>query len=194
MMLTLAHAVFKGLLKLLYFARYKNRGNIPAGGVLICSNHTSLFDPLFLIGARPVGQVPHIMAKKELFKNRLFGAFLRWARVFPVDRGAADIAAIKKSLGLLRAGKKLIIFPEGTRTDGPGLTEAKHGAVVLAVRARVPVLPAHVTVGRKFPFRPIKVIFGEPYMIDFQGAKPTPDDYAREADELMNRVYALGKR
>ncbi len=191
--LNIVHWLLKLLLKLLYFVRYEGRENIPEGAAVLCGNHTALFDPLFVMAAFKPGQLPHTIAKKELFKHKWFGAILRWAKVFPVDRGQADLRAIKTALDVLRRGEKLIIFPEGTRTDDPTESSAKHGAALFAMKTDAYVQPIFITKGHKIPFRPIKVIFGKPYKIELDGRKPTQEDYAREADEMMRRVYALGE-
>lgn len=61
------------------------------------------------------------MAKKELFQgNKLFAWLIAALGAFPVDREGADITAIKTALSSVKAGQKLIIFPQGTRRRGRG--------------------------------------------------------------------------
>jgi len=84
------------------------------------------------------------MAKQELFRNKLFGALLKAVGAFPVKRESGDLGAIKKSLTILKRGDVLTMFPEGSRREGQEQAAAKHGASLLAIKARVPVLPVYI--------------------------------------------------
>lgn len=190
--LRITHFIFRWLVKLIYFPKYVNRDAIPEGGAIYCGNHTALFDPLFIIAMGTGKEFTYVIAKKELFKNKLFAKFLYFVQVFPVDRGSADLRAIKKSLEVLRGGHKLLIFPEGTRVNSPEESMAKNGIAMFAHKTGCPIVPVYITPGRKIPFRRITVTFGEPYQVDFNGVKPTQEDFARVADDAMKRVYALG--
>ena len=83
------------------------------------------------------------MAKKELFRKKIFAWLIAALGAFPIDREGADITAIKTALGSVRAGQKLIIFPQGTRHAAEG--ETKKGAAMLAVKTRAPILPMYIT-------------------------------------------------
>lgn len=84
----------------------------------------------------------HFVAKKEIGDNR----FVRWLAlklgVIFIDRGTADLAAVKKILRALKAGENVCIFPEGTRNrENTELQEIKAGAAMFAVKGGVPVVP-----------------------------------------------------
>jgi 1-acyl-sn-glycerol-3-phosphate acyltransferase len=132
------------LVFLIYFRRrVYGRENIPRrGGCLIATNHVSYADPL-LVGAacpRPV----HFMAKAELFRVPILRAILPCINAFPVNRGAADRQAIKKSLALLENGEIVGVFPEGTRNRGSEMLPLHGGAAMFALKTGVPVIPAAV--------------------------------------------------
>lgn len=100
--------------KLLYRVEIVGIENIPKeNNLIVAGNHKSNLDPVFV----SVFFKRHIywMAKKELFNNKLFGAFLKKLGAFPVAREEVDIKAIKTSLRHIKNGQVLGIFPEGTR-------------------------------------------------------------------------------
>ena len=91
-----------------------------------------------------------LMAKKSCSRKKLFAWLIAALGAFPVDREGADITAIKTALSsVVRAGQKLIIFPQGTRHAAEG--ETKKGAAMLAVKTRAPILPMYITEGKGFP-------------------------------------------
>jgi 1-acyl-sn-glycerol-3-phosphate acyltransferase len=111
---------------------------VPAiGGVILAANHIGIIDgPLLATFApRPV----HALTKREMFSGRL-GGLLRATGQIPVDRYAADPAAIRSSLRVIRDGGVAGIFPEGTRGDGE-LRRFHHGAAYLALVTGAPVVP-----------------------------------------------------
>ncbi|MDN8940728.1 lysophospholipid acyltransferase family protein, partial [Staphylococcus aureus] len=71
-------------------------------------------DPVFL--AIIFSSKIKFMGKKELFENKFLAVFLRSIGVFPIDREGRDLKSLKNSIKLLKDGKVLGIFPEGTRT------------------------------------------------------------------------------
>ena len=127
----------------IYFGyRIIGRENIPEGGCVVCPNHIQLSDPPFAAVALSHRTPLRLMAKKELFQgNKLFAWLIAALGAFPVDREGADITAIKTALSSVKAGQKLIIFPQGTRGAAEG--ETKKGA--RHARGQEPCAhPAHV--------------------------------------------------
>ena len=169
----------------------QGRENIPEGGVLLCGNHTSLGDPLYVVCA--IGHKPQVrvMAKDELMKTPVLGFILKHVGVIGVKRGKADVGAIKECMRVLKGGEKLLLFPEGTRVKEGESSEAHTGAAMFATRTGVPIVPVYIS-PRKRWFRKVSVIFGRPYEPEYEGRKPTPEDYQRIADDLMVRIQALG--
>ena len=114
------------------------RENIPDGAVMICCNHTSDSDPLFLCYAFRLKHQIRAMAKIELIRIPVIGWLLSKAGIFGVDRGKSDIGAIKQAMKYLREGEKVLIFPEGTRVRSSrgDVSQPKAGAAMLAVVRR----------------------------------------------------------
>lgn len=173
------------------------RHNIPRrGGVLICANHVSYIDPPAL-GAAATRQV-HFMAKEELFQTPVLGYLIARVGAFPVKQKTADRAALRRAMELLKAGRVVAVFPEGTRNPDPSrLLPAELGVGMIALRAKVPVIPAALVntdkllpIGAKF-FRlsRVKVVFGEPVALE-----DLYDDTGHEAFEEVGRrvMSAIG--
>lgn len=167
------------------------REKFPDGPAVICANHSSFTDPFYMAFALPRKYHLCLMAKKELFNFKPLGWILRHIGTFPVDRKApADMEAMKNALAVLKAGKKLGIFPEGTRTSEDGTVSPKAGAVRIAQKTGVPIVPMYIPRKKKF-FRKNPIVVGEPIDIKAMG-KLAREDLERVADELMDIIASLG--
>ncbi len=115
--------------------------NIPATGgyVLAPGGHRSILDTPLASMAGP--RVLRYMGAETYFKIPGLGFFLRAMGGFPVERALTDRAALRISEEVLRNGEPLVVFPEGTRQEGPEVQPLKEGAVFLAARAGVPIVP-----------------------------------------------------
>lgn len=162
------------------------REKVPDGGCVLVANHTQWADPV-LVGTALGNQYPLVaMAKKELFQIKLLGPLISALGAFPVDRGTADIGAIKTSLKAVKEGKKLLIFPEGGTKHKAG-DEAKVGAAMIAARTGAPIVPIYISENKKFRSK-VYVIFGDAYIPEKTKSK---DGYRAIADDMMRRIYAL---
>ncbi|MHB8141992.1 MAG: lysophospholipid acyltransferase family protein [Vulcanimicrobiaceae bacterium] len=158
------------------------------GPLVVAANHRSYLDPMLLGAAvpRPLAY----MAKEELFHIPLLGPAIRAVGAYPVDRRASPIAAIKRSVAVLRAGGAVGIFPEGTR-NRDGAAAARAGVALLASMSGAAVVPA-VLVGtdRALRLHRITVAFGEP--IRLQGErKATRDELENFTAQVMGAIDAL---
>jgi 1-acyl-sn-glycerol-3-phosphate acyltransferase len=84
------------------------------------------------------------IARRSLFDNPIFGAVIRACNSIPLDRGEADIGAIRTALEALKNNQGLLIFPEGTRSHDGIIKQAEAGAGLLACKSGVPVVPIHI--------------------------------------------------
>ena len=169
------------------------RENIPEGPCMLCCNHSSFSDPVWVIVYGKLSRLPRIMAKQELMKLAVLGWLYRKLGAFPVDRGATDLKAVQTTLKTLREGNRVLIFPEGTRVRKGKKVEAHSGALLMANRAKVPVVPIYVST-KKHLFSPILLRFGEPYFPEYAAAKPTPEELTLRSAELLQRIYAMGEK
>lgn len=178
----LKYVLLGPLLRLLLRPRVEGLEHVPAqGAAIVAGNHLSFADPLLM--AAVLKRRITFLAKAEYFttpglRGRLTALILRRTGQIPVDRSgrAAGRAALSEGQAVLAQGELLAIFPEGTRSPDGRLYRGKVGVAVMALAARVPVIPA-ATVGtyqiwgraRVRPRHPPVVIrFGEP--LDFSRA------------------------
>ena len=164
--------------------------NIPNGAGMVCANHSSNADPFLIALAFGIDNQMHIIAKIELFKIPVVSQLIRKLGMISVDRGILDATTIKTTLRYLKNNEKVVIFPEGTRVSKDDAASAKAGAVKLAERAGVPLVP--VFLPRKKPvFRRVPLIIGEPYYVEKPDVRRSADDYDRLSANLMAKIKAL---
>lgn len=178
--------LFFVLARIVYPFRCHGKQNIPDGPVIICANHSYIFDPVLIAYAFGSKHQIFFMAKAELFKVPILSSLLKSLGVFPVQRGASDISSIRTAIRHLKDGEMIMLFPEGTRVDEGSRVEAKKGAVRIATKLDVPILPIYLTRGKK-AFRVTDIVIGEPYKL----VPPENKDYSKLSDELMEKIYAL---
>ncbi len=164
--------------------------NVPKNSAcIICGNHVHALDAPALIAS--TSRKIRFMAKQELWKSVGF-KFMAWIfEVFPVARGQKDTEAIKTSMKILKSNEILGMYPEGTRNGIERGIKPKNGAVNLAIRMNVPIIPFGVS-GSFKPFTKVVYRFGEP--INFSNYK---DDAKNKeivdglTSEVMSRVIEL---
>lgn len=186
----LIYSIAKPFVALLYPHSVRGVENVPEGGVLLCPNHASAADPVVVALSLPRRPALRFMAKAELFSNRLLNWFFLKLGGIPVHRGSGDINSVKTSLKCLQEGQRLLLFPEGTRVEKEGDVDAKGGAIVLAGRTGVPIVPIYCG-GKKQLFHRCEIIFGEPYHPQFAGRRPTAEETRALSEELLEKIYAL---
>lgn len=142
-----------GIYKLFYNFHIEGIENIPQDKPLVmASNHRSYADPVIL--TMPMKRPVTYMAKEELFKNKLFGWFIKKLGAFPVKRGAGDMQVIDDSIAILNSGRNLVIFPEGTRSKDGKVGKGKTGVALIAAKSGADVLPCGIIFeGEKLKFR-----------------------------------------
>jgi 1-acyl-sn-glycerol-3-phosphate acyltransferase len=114
---------------------------IPPGTCLFVANHTSSADAPAVVGAIP--RRIAILLKKSLFNYPIVGQAFHLAQFVPVERSKRDsaIESVEKAIEAMRAGQSFLIYPEGTRSPDGRLQDFKKGAVVMAIKAGVPIVP-----------------------------------------------------
>ena len=116
----------------------------PGQGAIIVCNHHGPFDPVFI--QLPAGRVVHWMVAHEYFDNPIMKRLLRLTQSIPVSRGGIDTAATKTAIRYAQAGGLVGLFPEGRiNTTDQLLLPGRPGAALIAMRARVPVIPCFVS-------------------------------------------------
>lgn len=182
-----ARSLVKAILTPVYRIEVIGKENIPAdGGVLLCSNHIDNLDPpvVGITATRPV----HFMAKDELFSVPVLGKILPHLNAFPVKRGMSDREALRKGLAILKEGKVLGLFPEGTRSKTGEMGKGLAGAGFFALRSDAYVVPCAV-IGPYKAFRKLKVVYGKP--IDMASVKERKLNAEQTTDLIMSEIQAL---
>ena len=184
-----------------YFrARIFNANKIPnTGPVILLSNHQSFLDPI--LAAFAIRREAHFMARDTLFSNPLFAWLIGSVNAFPVRRATADISALKQMLRRLKAGKVVVVFPEGTRTTTGRIQRFHPGFAAVAKRARAAIVPVAIEGAfdawprwRKIPAsRRICVQYGDPIGPDDVAAM-TNDDLLAESRTRMIAAHNIVRR
>lgn len=194
-------AVLGPVVRLVFNLRFHGAENEPSqeeGPYVLVCNHISNTDPIFLCAGLK-HQQPNYMAKKELFKVPLLSSLVRALGAFPVDRGGADVSAIKKTISYLKSGKCIGIFPQGHREQGKTPMEAnlKTGAAMITVKAQATVLPCCIkTKDNKFRlFKRIDVYYGKPITFEELGYdSEASGEYLRITNLMFDRVCDLYRK
>jgi 1-acyl-sn-glycerol-3-phosphate acyltransferase len=184
---TFARSVVNAIFRPLYRIKAIGAEQFPKeGGVLLCCNHISNFDPI-VVGIMIKRNV-YYMAKEELFKLPVFGKVVEMCNAFPVKRGMSDREALRKGLKVLKEGHVLGLFPEGTRSKNGELGKGLAGAGFFALKSDAAVVPCAI-IGPYKSFRKLKMVYGSPIdMTELRKNKAS----AEEATELiMSEIHKL---
>ncbi|MBQ3575535.1 MAG: 1-acyl-sn-glycerol-3-phosphate acyltransferase [Clostridia bacterium] len=142
--------------------RVYGRENLPKeGGFILCANHMNAIDPLYICSQIPLRRKIHFLAKKELFAKKFTKWFFTHLHAIPVDRGAADLSAIRSALKSLKEGYGVGIFPQGTRSKTNERMPMLSGVSMIAMRSDCPIIPCFID-GPYGPFKRVNVYFGKP--------------------------------
>lgn len=167
----------------------------PEKPYIFAANHQSQFDILVLQGF--LGVNFRWLAKKELFKVPIWGAAMRRAGYIPIDRshGRQAIKSLDEAARKISAGTSVIIFPEGTRSIDGKLHDFKAGAMVLAIKSGVPIVP--VAIIGTFGVLPKGSLLMNPGMVQIRVGLPigtknfSPRDKHHLAQLLQDKVTEL---
>lgn len=196
---TVLHFLLVWPVRLLFRIRVHGKRNEPKrkdGPYLVCANHQTVLDPVF-IAAATGRQQPHFMGKESLFRVPVLGRLVRWLGAYPVSRGRSDVGAIKHTIKLIESGRSVGMFPQGTRCPGMDVreTKVKAGVGMIASHTGVQILPVFIGMKEqrwKF-FRRVHVVIGEPIPFErFGYDKEKPGEYARISSEVFAEICRLG--
>lgn len=176
------------LTRILWRARVPRRLPVaPGQGAVVIANHRSSVDPCFIQLA--AGRVVHWMVAKEYFAVPVAGTFLRTTQAIPTRRGGQDTAATRAAIRYASQGDLVGILPEGRiNTTDRLLLPARPGAAMIALAARVPIVPCYIEgspVGGNVwsplwtPAR-VRVVFGTPIQSDPDPGQKRPSGAARQ--------------
>ncbi|MFB7637028.1 lysophospholipid acyltransferase family protein [Streptomyces sp. NPDC056149] len=202
----LKYVLLGPLLRLIFRPRVEGLERVPEEGpAIIAGNHLSFADHFVMPAVVP--RRVTFLAKAEYFtgpglKGRLTAAFFRGVGQIPVDRsgGRASAAALSSGLAVLRKGRLLGIYPEGTRSHDGRLHKGRTGVAALALKAGVPVVPCAVIgtfeaqpTGRRLPRATrVTVRFGPPLTFArYAGLVDERTALRAVTDEIMYAILTL---
>jgi len=166
--------------------------NIPDRNVLFVSNHQGNFDIPLLIGY--IEQPKGFIAKIELKKIPIINRWMEKINCVFIDRDdiRQSVKAIKRGTELLKSGKNMVLFPEGTRSRSASLGEFKSGGMRLALKSGVPIVP--VTINNSYQIleqnsyliKPaqVKIIVSQPIYVN----ELTKDEQANLAELVKTKI------
>jgi 1-acyl-sn-glycerol-3-phosphate acyltransferase len=171
----------------------------PGKGAIVVANHTSSFDPMFI--AMTTGRLVHWMVAREYCLDWRLGWFFRLLEQIPAGRGGVDSGAIKHAIRLASEGQLVGMLPEGRiNTTGKLLLPGRPGMVLVALKARVPIIPCYIkgapyggtTLG---PFlRPshVRVTVGDPIdLSEFHDRQKDPELMAELTKRCLSAIARL---
>jgi 1-acyl-sn-glycerol-3-phosphate acyltransferase len=160
---------------------------IPPGTCLFVANHTSSADAPAVVGAIP--RRIAILLKKSLFNYPIVGQAFHLAHFIPVERSKRDsaIESVEKAIEAMRAGQSFLIYPEGTRSPDGRLQDFKKGAVVMAIKAGVPIVPIVCSGAHRVMEKRSLVIHPGEILVEFLEPIDT-SKYTFEERERVNEI------
>jgi 1-acyl-sn-glycerol-3-phosphate acyltransferase len=203
-------AVVAPLISLLFKLEIEGAENLPReGAYVLAPNHYSEADPLAVaLAVWRIGRAPRFMAKESLFRVPVLGWVLRITGMVPVARTSSAASArttLETSQTLVKLGRGVIVYPEGTLTRDPAMwpMRGKTGAVRLALAGDIPLIPmaqwgAQQVLPRygKLKLWPLRrrvtVIVGDPVDLSaYRKSQAQPATLVAATDVLMADISAL---
>lgn len=185
------YRIIAAILKVLFFpffrAKVYGKENIPdKNNLIVCANHRSNLDPIFLAMYMPVKL--NFMAKKELFEIPILKNILGWAGAFPVDRKGSDLKALRYAVGIVKDEKVLGIFPEGTRVKDANRSNMHEGVGFIALKSKADILPVEIISSYKI-FSRVDIYVKEPLDTSaYQGLK-NKEAMKKISDDIFKDIY-----
>lgn len=169
--------------------RVKGTERIPEGVCLFAANHTSTADAPAVVGAIP--RRIAILLKKSLFRFPIVGQAFLLAHFIPVERGnrEAAIESLEKATEALRSGQSFLIYPEGTRSPDGRLQEFKKGAVVMAIKASVPIVPIACSGAHRVMEKRSLIIHPREILVEFLEPIDSTKYSMAQRDALNDRLH-----
>ena len=199
-------AVVYGLLWLLFnalgrlFFRYRviGREHIPRrGGVLVAANHASYLD-IPLLGCGIPRRVA-FLGRQDLFPG--FRWFFQWLGWIPIRPDRLDREGFGKAIRLIKGGKVVVIYPEGSRTPDGRLRPGRPGIGVIVAETACPVIPAYIAgthealpVGASWiRCRPVQITYGKPINFTADAQRYAGKEFYRHVSRtVMAKIAELG--
>ena len=130
------------------------------GGAMLAANHTTFSDP-FVVGTAFWYRKMNFFAADAVMATKTRESLLKAAGAIKVNREITDIEAVRSSVEVLKKGRLLLIFPEGSIQKVGDVQPIKPGAALMALQAGVPIIPLFICYTPRW-YNRRKVIVGNP--------------------------------
>ena len=186
---TLARIIFGFLFHTIFPLRFHNAQIVEEmqPPYIIMANHRSFADPMALAIKVKRYEIRFI-GKRELAHGRLKSWLFSGLHMILVSRHATDMAAMRQCMQTLKEGHILGIFPESTRHQPEMMQEVESGTAIIALRARVPLLPVYID-GKIRPFHITHIYYGKPMELDDLYAQGVNNDTAHQLCQRIHDVF-----
>ncbi len=168
------------------------------GGAVLVANHTCFADPL-MVGCAVWYRRMFFLAAEVVMRNKLVGLLLRGIGCIKIDRNICDMNAIRKTVSILKEGHVLSVFPQGGISREDNMQTIKSGVVLMAMQAKVPIIPMYVHKKDKTCKRNY-VVIGEPItdhipqegsMLPLAAVQSAADKILREMTACKNKFEEI---
>ena len=186
---TLARIIFGFLFHTIFPLRFHNAQIVEEmqPPYIIMANHRSFADPMALAIKVKRYEIRFI-GKRELAHGRLKSWLFSGLHMILVSRHATDMAAMRQCMQTLKEGPILGIFPAGPRHQPEMMQEVESGTAIIALRARVPLLPVYID-GKIRPFHITHIYYGKPMELDDLYAQGVNNDTAHQLCQRIHDVF-----
>ncbi len=189
------HALARVIFKILFNLTIIGVENVPkTGGFIVTPNHKSALD-IPIVG-RALPRKMYTLAKEELFSNKLVAAYLKAMGGIPLKRNFADVGSLRAAINVLKEGKPLLMFPEGTRVNDSKLGVPKKGFIFISTKAKAPILPTGMAGtenampkgSKTVKATHIVIVFGKPIKTWEIFDPKDKDYYEKSAEYVMKEI------
>ncbi len=186
----ISHILVRSVFRLIFGLKISGEENLRyRESFIFASNHLSYADPL-IVGCALNREV-WFLAKKELFRNRLFAWLIRTYHAIPVDRDEIERKTLTIVVDTLKRGESVLMFPEGTRSRNGDLRPLKDGLGFIILLSRISVIPVYVTGSNglldcALRRKKLEVRIGPPIRID---REYIPEDKKRDYRLLGSMIF-----
>jgi 1-acyl-sn-glycerol-3-phosphate acyltransferase len=199
----LIRGAFNVIMWLLFRPKLEGKEHVPATGpVILAPVHRSFAD--FGFASFCTRRKLFFMTKDSMWKNKYLGKLLLSVGAFPVHRESADREALQRAEEVLERGQVLVLFPEGTRREGPVIEDLMEGAAFLSARTGAPIIPIGIGAsdlampkGKALP-KPytVQVVLGEalPPPTRTEGGRVSRSGVHASTEELVERLQEVYDR
>lgn len=158
------------------------------GGAVLVSNHTGFTDPLVL-GCTVWYRRMFFLVAEVVMQKKLIAPLLRGMGCIEINRNICDMNAIRKSISILSEGHLMTVFPQGGIVRDDSMESIKSGVVLMALRAKVQIVPVYIHKKDSY-YKRNCVVIGEPITDHFpkEGGFPSMADMDKYTETVLHKM------